>query len=172
MSQLFKALNKVQESRQGYQDEKTNDLVYLSETSPVWLSSSLVILLVIGAFVAVVISSTAIVLTLRNSDSKQSELLGLEAAIKANEKQINDSVTVIKKNRAYVDNQIRATKTQIDHWALTDNEHYTSLKNSMLDDKDNINLLNKYINILNQNVKEISAKENHSKALPNPDMGN
>jgi hypothetical protein len=96
MSLLGKALKKAQISRENLQENEKKDIVYLSDVPESRTKSVLTALLAAGTTVAIITSMAAIMLTLKNSESKQIQVLGLEKTIKTQEKTIKTQDKAIK----------------------------------------------------------------------------
>ncbi len=106
MSLISKALKKIQDSRLNNQVRKVGDIVYLTDAPKSLPRTAFMFCLFFGTIVAVLFSSTAIFLSLRNTQSRQIQVLSLEKTIKIQEKRINDLITIINKNQKFKDSQI------------------------------------------------------------------
>ena len=183
MSLISKALKKSEDSRQNFQKDNPNNIVYLTDVPQSWPRKVLLGFLVISTLSAILISLAAIIFTLKNSESKQNQVLGLEKTIDNQEKQINDFIAAVKKNQKLTDSQVRILnsnfkeqnneiKIRISNLKLSENDHYSRLKDAILDDKAEIGLLDRYAKNLNQKIERISAAESQAKDLTIPSGGN
>ena len=95
---------------------------------------------------SILISITAIIITLNNSESKQVQVVNLENTVKSQEKRINDFITAINKNQKISDSQIRDlnirlknaskdTQVEINSLASSESAHYDSTKEAIIDAK-------------------------------------
>jgi Na+-transporting NADH:ubiquinone oxidoreductase subunit NqrC len=157
MSLISKALKKIENSRENSQEQKVGGIVYLTDAPKPLPITSLLIFLLLGIVAAILLSTTAVILALKNSEAKQVQVLNMDKTIKIQEKRINDLITVINKNQKFTDSQIRNLKVQINDSKLTDNDHYSNLKDAILNDKEEISYLDNYTKNLNQRIEAISV---------------
>jgi len=106
---------------------------------------------------AILISTTAIYFSLRNTVSRQSQVMSLENTIKTQDKRINELISAINKNQSFADSQTRSLKNQISNLKSTDNDHYSDLKDAILSDKEDIAYLNNYTKALKQKIEALSV---------------
>lgn len=183
MSQISKALQKIAESRQKQQESKAGGIVYLTDAPKTWPKTALMVLLAAGTLGAVSISISAITMTMRNTESKQMQVLALEKTINSQEKRIDDFITAINKNQKFTDSQIRDLhsglkeedldmKAQVSNLALTDSANYDSLKGSVLENKLQVDSLNQYTKTLDQKMEAMSAANTQAKDVTSPATGN
>ena len=156
MSLISKALKKIQESRLGNQEQKAGGIVYLADAPKPLPITSLLIFLLLGIVAAILLSTTAVIFALKNSELKQIQVLSLEKTIKTQEKRINDLIIVINKNQKFTDSQMRNLKIQINNFKSTDNDHYSNLKDAILNDKEEIAYLDNYTKNLKQKIEAMS----------------
>ncbi len=170
MSLISKALKKVEATRQNNSSaqEDIKNVVYLSEAPQSWPKTALMGLVILSAVGAVMTSVTAITLTTRSLESKQTQVLRLE-------KRINSLVASINKNQGTIESQIRSLdgrmegneaglKDQIHDAVSSEGGHYSSLKEAALADREEISVLQKRADHLNQKINEITAAMNQAKA--------
>ncbi len=157
MSLISKALKKIQDSRVDNQEKKAGGIVYLTDAPKPLPMTSLLFFLLLGIVAAILLSTTAVILALKNSESKQMQVLNMEKTIKIQEKRINDLANVINKNQKLTDNQMRNIKIQINNSKLTDNGNYSNLKDAILNDKEEIAYLDNYTKGLKQKIEAMSV---------------
>ena len=175
MSYISNALKKIQESRQKQQAQKLESIVYLTDTPRVWPKTALMILFGVGTIAAILISISAILLVMKNSDSKQMQLFSLEETIRAQGKTITaqnermtDLIIAINKNQGFTDSQMqnlnlrvkeesRDMKARINSLTSTTSTHYDSLKEAILDDKRQIDSLDSYTKTLDKKIEAMSV---------------
>jgi len=183
MSQISKVLKKVEESRQIKQESKVNNIVYLADAPKAWPKTLLMVLICIGTVAAIIISISAILLTLGNSDLRQIQMLSLEKTVKTQENQINELISYVNKTKKLSDNQMRIllnrlsketqdTKTQIKNLISTENDHYFNLKEAVIDNKQGIDFLDKYTKKLNQRIETLSVSNIQTQGLISSSTGN
>ena len=103
-----------------------------------------------GTIVAVLFSTTAIFLAMRSTQSKQIQVSSLEKTVKIEEKRINDLVTAFNKNQKFKDSQIRELNYRLNSLTSTGSAHYDSVKEAIIDEKEQINSLEQSIRTLNE----------------------
>ncbi|MBF0503872.1 MAG: hypothetical protein HQL14_02100 [Candidatus Omnitrophica bacterium] len=154
MSQITKALKITQELRDNRVKPNMENVIFLSEAPRTWPKTALMAIVCTGYVVALLFSTAAISITIRNSESRQIEILNLERTIKAQEKRINTLVIALNKSQKSPDGQNhnlsarlkkdrKDIQTQINNLASTENAHYDNIKEAILDDKEQIDFLNK-----------------------------
>jgi hypothetical protein len=153
MSIISKALKKIQEARQNNQERKVGDIVYLADAPKSWLKTSMIGLLAAGIVAAILISTSAHKLILKNYALKQDQMLRMERVIKSQQQKIDSIIASVNKNQAFTDKQISDLKTQINDLTSTENTHYDNLKEAILDDKQQIEAMS----IANNNAKNTAS---------------
>jgi len=190
MSLISNALKKVQDARQHKRVSKTEHIT-TAATTPVAVAeipatdtlepqaingapnNISIPTLIVGTIAVILISITAAVLISRTLESKQIKLLSLEQTLQAQEKQIHDLVTYLNRSKAHADAQAHAfnlrldketqeRKSQIDDATLNNKNNYTSLKEAIIDDKQEIVSLDKFTKALDQKIQAIPVSSNQT----------
>lgn len=167
MSQISKALRKSQEIRENNEGRKAREIVYLSD-APQVMPTFLLVFFSVGIVAAIVISISAMMLTIRNSDSKQVQVLGLEKTVQLQERKINNlsthlnniknvSVSQIHILNDRLKREVDSRKAQNNNVISVENSHYDNLKEAILDDKQEISYLDNLTKKLEQKIEELSA---------------
>jgi len=206
MSNISKALKKIQELRDRSQPVREDTpgsteirqapkteikINYSSDTVQEGASNnSSMVLIYIGILLAIVIGITAILLTIRTSAFKQNKVENLEKNILMQQKRLNELITAINKNQKIFENQTHhldtevakensSTKSLIDNATSTEEIHYSTIKEAILDDKEKIKTLEEKINTqeenaknLNQEIINISTKQKQMSDLLSPATSN
>jgi hypothetical protein len=178
MSQISKALRKSEALRQNKELEGT-EIVYLSDA----LKPNVVFFLVIIGSLAIIISTVAMVLTVKNLGTHQKSLLNLEKVIDNQKLRINGLVTVINKDQEFFNDQMRDLnfrmkkdnmnmKARMVNLESTDGDHYSDLKDAIIADKEKMEDLDANIKDLKQAVVKIPAADDQTKDLKLPLSGN
>jgi hypothetical protein len=187
VSLISKALKKVQESRQNHIKDKpkeipkNNNIVYLSDAPQSWPRTALMAIVILSSLGAIFISMAAISMTMKNSESKQVQVFNLERTIRNQEKKINELMSTVNRNQKYDSNKMRdlidrmnAQKTdmtaQINNLSSTQSSRYSNLKDAIVDDKEEINLLNTYAKNLNSKIDKVSAAQSQSSDSQTKDL--
>lgn len=183
MSQISKALKKIQDLRQDHQGPKPENIVYLTDAPKVGPRTTWMVIFALSTASSILISITAIIITLNNSESKQVQVVNLENTVKSQEKRINDFITAINKNQKISDSQIRDlnirlknaskdTQVEINSLASSESAHYDSTKEAIIDAKQRLDSLDNYIKSLDQKVQTISVANTQVKDTTSPVTGN
>jgi uncharacterized membrane protein YvbJ len=181
MSQILNALRKIQQSRQhGQMPQAVENDTFVADTPS---NNHLMLILAISTVVSVLISIAAVYITLVNVESGHGKVLGLENTVKIQDKRISDFIVAINKNQKFTDTQINdisarlknetaSVDVQLNQLTSSSNDHYTSLKAAVLDDKQGIDILNNYARELNQKIETIAASNVQAKDIISPSTAN
>jgi len=138
MSQISRALNKVQEIRESSIVQKGQDMFFVTEVPPAndrWVTG----LLAAGCAVAVVMGLTALLIAMTNSGVK-----------KIQETKIKELTALVNKNKGLAELQMRALNSRLNKETEDRKELYGHLKEAIFDDKQEIDFLDRYIHNLNK----------------------
>jgi hypothetical protein len=186
MSLIAKALKKAAESRQTPQEQKVESIVYLADKPQPWPKAALFVILPIIALALLAVSASvaAIMAGVRNSQSSRSEIISLERTVKAQEKRINDLAAAVHKDQKVTDTRIRNLKSRVNNEAdeikagvkvlsSTEAVHYASLKQAIVDDRQQMLSLDQYTRSLDKKIEILKTATPEAQANnPNLVSGN
>jgi methyl-accepting chemotaxis protein len=147
MSIISKALKKAEASRQNLQKEQIKEIVYLSEAPQSWPKTMLMALLTLVTLMTIFISMTAITLTMKNSQTSKSQ-----------KKMINDTDYQIRFLNTRLNEEIKGLKARVGQMTATEKDHYASLKDALVDGKQQISSLEGHTQKLENQTQKLDQK--------------
>jgi hypothetical protein len=167
MEKTINALNKIQESKQGRQNQKSSELFYIKEDLHADFKNAvavIVAILTVGIIAAVFMND---------------KMNDLEKIVKMQESRIDGLTALLINKRNLSDSQIQnfiyrlkdeadVRKIEINNMALVDNVYYVRIMKAILANTHQIDDLNAYTKNLNDEIEKTSASIIQAKQLPIP----